>query len=62
MNTDNPTVELMLLKLRAAHKHQEMDEALRIGWGWRVPRLETWALEMLVSDAEDQLAEEQLAA
>lgn len=44
----------MLLRLRAAHKDIELDEALRIGWGWRIPRMQLWVLEMLISECEDE--------
>jgi hypothetical protein len=56
MHKHNLMFELMTLRLRSAHKHEDLDAALRTGWGWRVPRLEAWALEMLVNDAEEQLA------
>lgn len=55
MNTTRRKVELALLKLRAAHKEIELDEALRTGWGWRTPRLQLWVLNMLITECEDEL-------
>ena len=52
MNTSRQELELMLLRLRAAHKEIELDEALRTGWGWRTPRLQLWALNMLIAEVE----------
>lgn len=53
MNTSRLKVELALLRMRAAHKEIELDEALRTGWGWRTPRLQLWALNMLIEEAEE---------
>lgn len=53
MNTSRQELELVLLRLRAAHKENELDEALRTGWGWRIPRLQLWVLHMLISEVED---------
>jgi len=54
MYTGSRRTELALLRLRAAHKDIELDEALRIGWGWRIPRMQLWVLEMLISECEDE--------
>jgi len=54
MYTGSRRTELVLLRLRAAHKDIELDEALRIGWGWRIPRMQLWVLEMLISECEDE--------
>lgn len=54
----NKTTELMLLRLRAAHKEIELDEALRTGWGWRVPRMQLWVLEMLIAECEEDISAE----
>lgn len=53
MNVRASRVERALLRMRAAHKEIELDDALRTGRGWRVPRLDLWIMNMLLADAED---------
>lgn len=56
MNRQAPRAELALLRMRAGHKDNELDEALRTDWGWRVPRLQLWAINMMISTCEEQMA------
>lgn len=53
----NKQVELALLRMRTAAKAIEFDEALREGWGWRVPRMQLWVLEMLVAECEEDIGQ-----
>ncbi len=55
MYTGSRRVELALLRMRAAHKAQELEDALRDGWGWRTPRLQLWMLEMLIAECEEDV-------
>jgi len=55
MYVEAPRVELALLRRRAAYKALELDAALRIDWGWRVPRLQLEMMDMLIATCEEEL-------
>lgn len=55
MYTQAPRAELALLRRRAAYKFLEFDAALRIDWGWRVPRLQLGIMDMLIATCEEEM-------